>query len=60
MVSEDIQTQGVDVVIAHSHALTSGADMIAIPGQQTISQGSDVVEPVEPVDSSGTSPSSDA
>ncbi len=56
---EDIQTQGVDVVTAHPHAMTSGADMIAMPGEQTTRRGVDVVEPVKPVDSSEASPSGD-
>ncbi|HZC07457.1 MAG TPA: YHS domain-containing protein [Ktedonobacterales bacterium] len=49
----DIQTQGVDVTTAHPHAMTQGTDVIATPGAQSISRGSDVVEPVESSESTG-------
>lgn len=50
----DVQTHGVDVHSPHPHAMTQGSDVITTPGAQSISRGSDVVEPVE---SSEPSPS---
>jgi len=51
---DDIQTQGVDVTTTHPHAMTSGADIIATPGDQTISRSVDVVEPVVSNESSAS------
>ena len=53
----DVQTHGVDVHSPHPHAMTQGSDVITTPGAQSISRGSDVVEPVAPSESSESSES---
>ena len=49
---EDIASKGVDVFITHPHTMTRGVDATETPPGHEISRGEDVIQPVNPDESS--------